>query len=71
MTTAAETPPTDTAPIEDAAAEAAAAAEQAGQAAANVRQEVERAQDAGLLDGANEIKEAVAEQSVTVASVIE
>ena len=58
-------------PIEEAATEAAEAAEQAGEAAASVERELEQAQDSGVLEGADNIKEAVAEQSVTVASVIE
>ena len=58
-------------PIEEAATEAAEAAEQAGEAAASVERDLEQAQDSGVLEGADNIKEAVAEQSVTVASVIE
>ena len=58
-------------PIEEAATEAAEAAEQAGEAAASVERELDQAQDSGVLEGADNIKEAVAEQSVTVASVIE
>jgi small-conductance mechanosensitive channel len=64
-------PETGAAPIEAAATEAAEAADQASEAAASVERELEQAQDAGVLEGADTIKEAVAEQSVTVASVIE
>jgi hypothetical protein len=58
-------------PIEEAATQAAEAAEQASDAAASIQRELEEAQDAGVLEGAENIKDAVAEQSVTVASVIE
>jgi small-conductance mechanosensitive channel len=59
------------APIEEAATQAAEAAEQAGDAAESVERQLDEAQDAGVLEGAENIKDAVAEQSVTVASVIE
>jgi small-conductance mechanosensitive channel len=64
-------PEAGAAPIEAAATEAAEAADQASEAAASVERELEQAQDAGVLEGADTIKEAVAEQSVTVASIIE
>ena len=68
-----EEAPGDTAagPIEEAAADAAEAAEQANQAAANVGRELERVQDAGVMGGADEIKAAVTEQSLTVGNLVE
>ena len=57
--------------VEEAAAEAEQAAEQATEAAQTVGQELGEAQDAGVIEGADQIKEAVAEQSLTLADLID